>query len=321
MKILGTGSALPDHIVTNDDLSKIVETSDEWITSRTGIRQRRISGGETVSELASKAALAALEQAKVSAEELDLIMVATITPDGIMPNMACMVQDRIGAVNATCFDINAACSGFLFALNTANAYLTSGMYQKILLIGAETLSKLVNWEDRTTCVLFGDGAGAAVVAADEQRYVAVSGSDGAKGQVLTAAQLPLRNFTTEQGDIVTPEQFYMYMNGQEVFKFAVRTVPDSILKIVEKAQVTVDEIDWFLLHQANERIIASVAKRLDIPMEKMPMNMDRYGNTSAASIPLLLDEVLRKGMIKPGNKVILSGFGGGLTWGTVYMEF
>jgi 3-oxoacyl-[acyl-carrier-protein] synthase-3 len=321
MKILGTGSYLPKRVVTNDDLSKLVDTTDEWITSRTGIKERRLTEGETASQLAAGAAKKALESANVRPEEIDLILLATMTADKAMPNTACLVQKTIGAVNATCFDINAACSGFLFALNTANAYLVSGMYRKILVIGAETLSKVVNWDDRSTCVLFGDGAGAVVVEADEKKYVAVSGSDGVKGDVLSAGKIALQNFLTDtEEELLREEDYYMTMNGQEVFKFAVKTVPESIHQVTEKAGVAVESIDCFLLHQANVRIISSVAKRLGVDMEKMPVNLNSYGNTSAASIPILLDEVLRSGTIRAGSRVILSGFGGGLTWGTVYME-
>jgi 3-oxoacyl-[acyl-carrier-protein] synthase-3 len=321
MKILGTGSYLPKRVVTNDDLSKLVDTTDEWITSRTGIKERRLTEGETASQLAAGAAKKALESANVSPEEIDLILLATMTADQAMPNAACLVQKAIGAVNATCFDINAACSGFLFALNTANAYLVSGMYRKILVIGAETLSKVVNWDDRSTCVLFGDGAGAVVVEADEKKYVAVSGSDGVKGDVLNAGKIALQNFLTDtEEELLREEDYYMTMNGQEVFKFAVKTVPESIHQVTEKAGVAVESIDCFLLHQANVRIISSVAKRLGVDMEKMPVNLSSYGNTSAASIPILLDEVFRSGTICAGSRVILSGFGGGLTWGTVYME-
>lgn len=308
MKILGTGSAFPERVVTNHDLAKIVDTSDEWITSRTGIEKRRISTGEKTSELAGRAAEEALESAGVKPEEIDLILLATMSGEQIMPNLAAVVQQKIGAVNATCFDINAACSGFLYALNTANAYLMSHMYRKILVIGAETLSRLVDWEDRTTCVLFGDGAGAVVVTADEKKYVSVSGSDGEKGEVLTAGRME-------------EEQLSMIrMNGQEVFKFAVKTVPEAIHQLLDKAGVAIDEVDYFLLHQANVRIIASVAKRLEVAMDKMPVNLNRYGNTSAASIPILLDEVWKSGKVKEGQKIVLAGFGGGLTWGAAYLE-
>lgn len=322
MKILGTGSYLPKSIVTNDHLSEIVETTDEWIRSRTGIETRRITEGESTSDLAAGAACKALEDAGVSAEEIDLILVASMTADESMPNMACLVQKKIGAVHATCFDINAACSGFLFALNTANAYLCSGMYAKILVIGAETLSKVVDWTDRSTCVLFGDGAGAAVVTGDgEKRYIAVSGSDGAKGEVLTAGKMGLDNFLIQgEESIFRKEDYYMYMNGQEVFKFAVTKVPEAIRQVVEKAEVSLEEIDYFLLHQANVRIISSVAKRLGMDIDKMPVNLNHYGNTSAASIPILLDEVWHSKMLKPGSKIVISGFGGGLTWGAAYLE-
>ncbi len=322
MKILGTGSFLPEQVVTNDHLAGIVDTNDEWITSRTGIRERRISNGETVSQLAAEAARRALDDAGVQAEEIDMILLASMTTDASMPNGACMIQKEIGANNATCFDINAACTGFLFALNTANAYLETGMYEKILVIGAETLSKITDWSDRGTCVLFGDGAGAAVVTRDSsKRYIAVSGSDGAKGEVLRAGNIALNNFLiNKEEDIFNKEDYYMYMNGQEVFKFAVKTVPDAITKVLEKAQVSVEDVDCFVLHQANVRIISSVAKRLGVEMEKMPVSLDRYGNTSAASIPILLDEVNKNGTIKAGDKIVISGFGGGLTWGASYLE-
>lgn len=322
MKILGTGSFLPAQVVTNDHLAQIVDTNDEWITSRTGIKERRISNGETVSQLASEAARRAMEDAGVQPEEIDLILLATMTPDASMPNGACMVQKEIGAVNATCFDINAACTGFLFALNTANAYLTAGMYEKILVIGAETLSKITDWSDRSTCVLFGDGAGAVIVAADsEKKYVAVSGSEGHKGDVLRAGKLGMGNFLMEQEEeIFKKEDYYMYMNGQEVFKFAVKTVPEAIHRVLEKAEAAVEDIDCFVLHQANVRIISSVAKRLGVDMDKMPVSLDRYGNTSAASIPVLLDEIYKSGVLKPGMKLVMSGFGGGLTWGASYLE-
>ena len=322
MKLMRTGSFLPERIITNDDRSEIVDTNDEWISSRTGIKERRITEGMAVSDIASEAAKAALTDAGIAPEQLDLILLASMTGDAAMPNSACIVQKNIGAVNACCFDMNAACSGFLFALNTANAYLASGMYQNILVVGAETLSKVVNWSDRGTCVLFGDGAGAVVVTADDRKkYVAVSGSDGAKGEVLQAGKIALNNFIMDrEGELLDKEDFYMTMNGQAVFKFAVTKVPECIHQVLEKAQVSLEEIDCFLLHQANVRIIASVAKRLGVDIAKMPVNLDKYGNTSAASIPILLDEVKKAGKLPEGSKVIISGFGGGLTWGASYLE-
>lgn len=321
MEILGTGSYLPERVISNDDLSKIVETNDEWIVSRTGIKQRRISDGETTSQMAAKAALEALNDAGVKPEEVELILLATMTGDEAMPNTACKVQQVINAVNATCLDISAACTGFVFALNTANAYLSSGMYQNALVIGADTVSKVINWSDRGTCVLFGDGAGAAFVKANsEKAYVSMTGSDGAQGDVLQAGKISLSNLLMQGEVSVEPDDYYMTMNGQKVFQFAVRKVPEVVRQVVEKAGVSMDEIDYFLLHQANVRIIASVAKRLGVPVEKMPVNLDKYGNTSAASVAVLLNEVRREGKLKKGSKVVIAGFGGGLTWGASYIE-
>lgn len=321
MKILGSGHYAPHTIVTNDDLSKIVETNDEWISSRTGIRTRHISDGEEASDLAAKASLEAIKDAGLNVEDIDLILLATLTPDEMLPNCACTVQKKIGAVNATCFDINAACSGFLFALNTANAYLVSGMYKNVLVIGTETLSKVTDWSDRSTCVLFGDGAGAVVVTADDSKaFYSVSGSDGAKGTVLTGSATPFKNMliTTELEKEVS--NFYMHMDGQEVFKFAVTKVPECINQVLDKAGKSAEDIDMFILHQANIRIISSVAKRLKVDDDKFPVNLDSYGNTSAASIPILFDELRKSGKLDGINRVILSGFGGGLTWGATYIE-
>jgi len=318
MKILGTGSCLPKRIVTNDELSEIVDTNDEWISTRTGIRTRRISAGETASDLASKAALAALQDAGISPKEVDMILLATMTGNALMPNTACLVQKNIGAENAACVDVNAACSGFLYAMNLANACLVSGMYKNILVIGAETLSKIIDWADRSTCVLFGDGAGAAVVTGDlAKRYISETGADGKRGDALKAGETGVGNFIVRREEKLS---YYMAMNGQEVFKFAVKKVPECISSVLAKAGASLDEIDYFLLHQANVRIIASVAKRLGVDMEKMPVNLDRYGNTSAASIAILLDETRREGKLTKGKKIILAGFGGGLTWGAAYME-
>ncbi len=322
MKILGSGHFAPHTIVTNDDLSKIVDTNDEWISGRTGIKSRHISDSEETSDLAAKAALDAINDAGINAEDIDMILLATMTPDSMLPNCACMVGTKIGAVNATCFDINAACSGFLFALNTANAYLISGMYKNILVIGAETLSKIVDWSDRSTCVLFGDGAGAMVVTADDNKaYESVSGSDGSKGNVLTGAATPLRNMLTKSETSRNGnENFFMQMDGQDVFKFAVTKVPECINEVLSKIEKKVDDIDLFILHQANVRIISSVAKRLKVTEDKFPINLDRYGNTSAATIPILFDELRKDGKLDDVSRVIMSGFGGGLTWGATYIE-
>ncbi len=318
-RIIGTGRCLPDNIVSNDDLSKIVETNDEWISSRTGIRNRHISTGENTSQISVEAAKLAMEDAGVTPEEIDLIIVATLSPDYFTPHVSCMVQSEIGAVNAFCFDLNAACSGFLFALNTVHAYIQSGMIRTALVIGAEVLSKIVDWTDRGTCVLFGDGAGAAVVQASESAGVqhTVVGSEGAKGMVLTCPGRNLTNMCLKDDTGMG----YVAMDGQEVFKFAVKTVPKSITEVLEKANVSTDEVKYFILHQANERIISSVAKHLKVDTDKFPMNLQNTGNTSAASIPILLDEVNKKGMLQPGDKIVLAGFGGGLTWGCAYVEW
>ena len=287
VKILGTGSFLPEKSVSNDDLSKVMDTSDEWISSRTGIRSRHISIEDTTSTMAVKAAKKALENAGVSAEELDHIFVATLSGDHATPSTSCQVQKGIGAVNAVCMDINAACSGFVYGLNTAIAYARAGMGKKMMIIGVETLSKILDWSDRSTCVLFGDGAGCAIVEADDSREIYIdAGSD-----------------------------------GQEVFKFAVRMVPKSITKVLDQAGVDKEEVKYFVLHQANRRIIEAAARRLKQPIEKFPMNVDRCANTSSATVPILLDEMNQKGMLNRGDKIVLSGFGGGLTWGSVYLTW
>lgn len=317
-RIIGTGSCLPKTIVTNDDLSKIMDTSDEWISSRTGIRERHLVKEETTATLSITAAKRALENAGITAKELDMIIVGTVSGDHVTPSTACEVQAGIGAVNAVAFDINAACSGFLFSLHTAMAYMKSGLCKTALVIGAETLSKIMDWSDRSTCVLFGDGAGAAVVRTDEVGITAFDqGSDGTKGMVLACP-----NRTNNNPLIETDKTLgYTRMDGQEVYKFAVTAVPSSIQRVLEEARLTPDDIKYFLLHQANIRIIQSVAKRLKTDLDKFPISLDHCGNMSAASVPVLLDEVNRKGMLQKGDKLILSGFGGGLTWGTCLLEW
>lgn len=311
-RICGTGSALPKKVVTNDDLSKIMDTSDEWISSRTGIHSRHLAVEENLTGLATDAAKQALEEAGVKAEELDMILAATLSADKVCPTLSCEIQRELGAVNAVAFDINAACSGFMFALQTADAYIKCGQYKKILLVGGEILSKMMDWNDRSTCVLFGDGAGAAVVEADETYGVlgSVQGSDGARGEALLCENRRVNNPYVEN----SKELSYVYMNGQEVYKFAVKTVPMAIEEAVEKAGLTMEEIDLFVIHQANIRIIESVSKRLKVPMDKFPTNLQECGNISAGSVPILLDKVNREGMLKKGAKVVLAGFGAGLTW-------
>lgn len=317
-KIVGTGSCLPETIVTNHDLAKIMDTSDEWIVSRTGIKERRLAKTETTAQLSVNAAKRAMEQAGVLPEELDLIVVGTITGDYVTPSTACEIQAELGAENAVSFDVNAACSGFMFALHTAHAYISAGLAKTALVIGAETLSKIMDWTDRSTCVLFGDGAGAAVVKKAETGLLAFDqGSDGARGKVLSC-----QNRTNNNPLISTEKELrYVQMDGQEVYKFAVTTVPQSIQKVLNQAGIRAEEIDYFVLHQANIRIIQSVAKRLQVSVDKFPISLDHCGNISAASVPILLDEMNQKGMLKKGMKIVMSGFGGGLTWGTALCEW
>ena len=318
IRILGTGSYLPEKVVTNDELAQVMDTSDEWISSRTGIRSRHISIADTSTTMAVKAAKKALEDGGVKPEELDHIFVATLSGDHATPSTSCEVQKEIGAVNAVCMDLNAACSGFVYALNTAMAYAKAGMGRKMLLIGVETLSKIMDWSDRSTCVLFGDGAGSVVVEADPSRKIYIdAGSDGMKGDVLTCEERHLNNLLVKDDSPMQQVQ----MVGQEVFKFAVRIITKSVNKILDAAGVSKDEIKYYILHQANRRIIEAAARRLKEPIEKFPMNVDHCANTSSATIPILLDEVHRNGMLKAGDKIILSGFGGGLTWGSVYLEW
>ncbi|MCI7795743.1 MAG: ketoacyl-ACP synthase III [Lachnospiraceae bacterium] len=316
--IAGIGAYVPETIVTNDDLAKIVETSDEWITSRTGIRERRISTGEETSDLAAEAARRALAAAGVKAEDLDLIIMGTSSPDCNYPSGACEVQAKIGAVNAAAFDVSAACAGFIFAMNIVQGFFKSGIYQTALVIGAETLSKVTDWTDRSTCVLFGDGAGAAVLKNEKTGILdMLMGSDGTKGEALMCKSRTLGNFLTG----TKPEIGFMTMDGQEVFRFAVKRVPESIETLMKRNHMEKDDIRYYVLHQANERIVEAVARRLKEPMDKFPMTIAKYGNTSTASIPLLLNDMVEQGMLKDGDKIIMSGFGAGMTWGAVLLEW
>lgn len=316
--ILGTGKCLPKKIVTNDDLSQIVDTNDAWIRERTGIQTRHLATSETTETLSIEAAKQALEAAQIAPENLGLIIVATLTPDGSMPNTACKVQAAIGAKNAMCYEINAACSGFIYGLQTAHAFISSGILSYALIIGAETLSKIMDWKDRSTCVLFGDGAGAAVLGASEKGIICLDGgADGSKGSVLTCGNAPLCNPYIKH----PASNPYVEMDGQEVFKFAVRKIPAIVNNLLEKTDHTIDDLSCILLHQANQRIIQSAAKRLHADLDIFPMNLDKYGNTSAASVAILLDEVARSGKLSKGDLIALAGFGGGLTWAGLLLEW
>ena len=318
-KICGTGSWAPLKVWDNNDLARMVDTSDEWIRERTGVVQRHIAEeNEDTVTMASRAAQRALEDADIKAEEIDLIIVATISPTEVMPCLACRVQEKLGAEKATCFDLNGACTGSLLALNTAQAYLSQGIYQTALVIGAEKLSALTDWTDRGTCILFGDGAGAVVLKAEESgRYAQVTQSIGQKGGALT---LRSRNQIQYETDPKAKET-YIQMNGKEVFTFAVSKVPEAVKNLLSREKVPCEDIRYYLLHQANERIIRSAARRIGEDISKFPMNMDEYGNTSSASLLILLDEVKKSGKLQRGDKLILAGFGGGLTYGASLIEY
>ncbi len=320
--IKGTGSCLPKKVLTNFDLEKMVDTSDAWIRERTGMSERHIAENETVASLATEAAKKALEDAGRSASDVDLIIVATCTGEVMVPCTACKVQADIGADNAVAFDINSACSGFLFALQTASAYIASGMHKNALVIGSEVLSSIINWEDRSTCVLFGDGAGAVFVedCAEEGRGILsmVQGSSGSKGGVLYFRK---KEADPDKEDEYEGKDAFVHMNGAEVYKFAVRQVPECIEKALSDAGITASDVDLFVLHQANIRIIEAISKRLGAGMEHFPVNIHKTGNTSSASIPLLLDELNKEGKIKDGDTMVLSGFGGGLTYGACVLKW
>lgn len=321
-KVSGVGSCVPDKVLSNQDLEKMVDTSDEWITTRTGIKERRIaSPQETTSALALEAARRALQMAQVDPRELDLIVVATVTPDMFFPATACLLQRELGAPQAACFDLEAGCTGFVYALVVAEKYLIGGGGEKALVVGAETLSKIVDWEDRATCVLFGDGAGACVLEKTDRPGLIASylGSDGEGAHLLElpagGSRIPASRESVEK------RLHYIKMNGNEVFKFAVRIMEEASREVTKRAGVGLEEVALFVPHQANIRIIDSAARRLKIPQEKIFVNVHKYGNTSSASIPIALDEAYREGKIKEGDLVLLVGFGAGLTWGSALIRW
>ena len=320
--ITGTGSYLPEKVLTNVEMEKFVDTNDAWIKSRTGIEERRISDADTASsDLGIIAAKRALKSAGLAPEEVELIVVATISPDSIFPSTACIIQDKIGAINAAAFDLSAGCSGFVYALTVAAQFVQAGTYKNVLVIGAETLTKVLDWEDRNTCVLFGDGAGAAVVQPVEEGRGVISvdlGSDGSGAKLLHLPGGGSRCPATSES--VMARQHYMKMAGAEVFKFAVRIMGESSLRVIEKAGLNKEEIDYFIPHQANIRIINSAAKRLGLGMDKVYVNLHKYGNTSAASVGVALDEAIREGKVKKGDNVVLVGFGAGLTWAAMVLK-
>ncbi len=317
-RIMGTGSYLPRSIVTNKEMEKYVDTTDEWIVTRTGIKERHISqSDENTGDLAYEAAKRALCDAGITAEELSYILVATTTPHSLVPNTSCYVQAKLGAANASCLDLNAACTGYIYGLEVAEALLHLPDMGYILVIGAEVLTKITNFEDRATCVLFGDGAGAAVLSKGEGIKGIITGSDGTKAACLNTGTFGVSNILT--GD--QPFEHLVHMDGKEVYKFAVNILPEAMKAAVAKGNGNIHELDHIIPHQANIRIIEAASKRLDIPMEKFFINIEKTGNTSAASIAIALDEMNRKSMLKNGDKIALVGFGGGLTYGAAYIEW
>jgi 3-oxoacyl-[acyl-carrier-protein] synthase III len=319
-RIAGTGSYLPEKVLTNDDLAKFVDTSDEWIAARTGIRERHIAAeGETTSDLAYHAAVRALEAAGVDAKELDLIVVGTTTPDLIFPSTACLLQHKIGADGCPAFDVNAACSGFVYALTVADKFIRSGAAKTALVVGAETLTRMVDWSDRSTCVLFGDGAGAVVLKADTETGILSTHmhADGGKKELLWNPVGVSVGFKPGEDNAGVR----ILMSGNDVFKHAVRALDSVVEEALEINGLDRHEIDWLIPHQANLRIIEATAKRLDMPMDRVVVTVDRHGNTSSGSVPLALDEAVRSGKVQRGQLVLLEAFGGGFTWGSALLRY
>lgn len=323
VKIVGTGSYVPEKVLTNEDLEKMVDTSDEWITTRTGIKTRRIaSENEATSDMAYEAARKAIDEAGIKPEDIELIIVATITPDMFFPSTGCLVQQKLGAKNAVAFDLSAACSGYIFSYSVAAGYLTNGIYKNALIIGAEKLTSIVDWEDRGTCVLFGDGAGASVLVPSDNDSALLSfdiGSDGSYGDLLYIPGGGSRNPATEE--TVKKRMHYIKMNGNAVFKIAVNKMKETFINSMEKAGITSDDISLLIPHQANLRIIDALRRSLKLPEDKVFVNIDKYGNTSAASIAIALDEALKMGKIKRGDIIGFAAFGGGLTWGSAILRY
>ncbi|WP_404458766.1 beta-ketoacyl-ACP synthase III [Oceanobacillus kapialis] len=306
--VLGTGHYLPTKLVTNKDMEKFVDTTDEWIRTRTGIEERRFAEDDIdTSDMAFFAAQQALEEANVTADEIDLILTATVTPDTPFPSVSCMIQEKLGAKNAAAMDISAACSGFMYGMITAMQFIETNAYKKILVIGAEKLSKIINWEDRSTCVLLGDGAGAAVIGEVSEGKGILSfelGSNGAGGK-----------------ELYQNEQDLLVMNGREVYKFAVRQMPESTVNVIDKAGLQKEDVDYLIPHQANIRIMEAARERLGISEDRMAKTVKKYGNNSAASIPMALSEAVKNGKVKDDDVIVLVGFGGGLTWGAVALRW
>ena len=323
-KLVGVGYSVPDKVLTNFELENMVDTNDNWIKTRTGISERRITDHNmATSDLATKCALKAIETAGITPDEIELIIVATTSPDHFFPSTACIVQDNIKAVNAAAFDIAAACSGFIYSLAVADSFIKSGQYSCILTIGADTLTKFLNWEDRNTCVLFGDGAGAVIVKKTQNDNEGILSCElGVEGWGRNSLMIPGGGSRyPSTGNNGNGKCCYIEMNGKEVFKFAVNIIEQSIRSSLKKVKIKPGEVDWYILHQANSRIIESSAKRLDVPLEKFIINIHKYGNTSAASIPIALSEACSNNDIKFGDLVVFCGFGAGFTFGTIVVRW
>jgi len=322
VKIAGLGAYLPPLVVTNDKISEFVDTNDEWIIKMTGIKERRISDGEDTSDVAIKASQIALERAGINAEDIDLIIVATVSPDMFIPSVACIVQSKLKADKAACFDINVACSGFLYGLEIAKSMMKSMNYKNALVIGAEVLSKVMDWTDRGTCILFGDGGGAAVLKQDEDETKGIMKSylrsDGTKGDALT---IGAADFNTPFSKEEKISNRLIKMNGREVFKFATSAIVDAVYEILKDTDISLDEIKYIVPHQANYRIIKSAAQKLELDEEKFYLNLDKVGNTSSASVPIVLNEMYEKKLINEGDKFILVAFGGGLTYAATLVQW
>ncbi len=322
-RIVSIGSYLPERVLSNYDLEAMVDTSDEWITERTGIKERRIADdNQATSDLAFEAATIALKRADLDAGNIDMIIVATITGDMPFPSTACFLQNRLGASHAVGFDINATCSGFLYALYIADGFIRSGMHRRILVVGAEVLSKVTDWKDRTTCVLFGDGAGAVIVEATSEDRGILSMSINSDGSMWELINIPGGGSRNPSSlDTLKKEMHYIRMKGNETFKVAVRTLEDVALKTLADNGMDPSQLSLLIPHQANLRIIQATADRLGLPMEKVFVNLERYGNTSAASIPIALDEALTSGRVRDGDYILLEAFGGGLTWASALIKW
>ena len=318
-KLIATGACVPKTVISNQKLSELVDTSDEWISSRTGIRNRHFAQTENASDLAIGTARQILSRCQIAPEDIDLIIVATVSGDYTTPSVACLVQAAIGAKNALAFDISAACSGFIFGLSVADKYIRAGIYKNALIIGAELLSKYLNFNDRSTCVLFGDGSGGAmVVRSDEPGLLCEAlGSDGERGLSLTCGHVPT---SSPFNGLPRGTDPYVHMDGRVIFDFATRTVPKSVEEMLEKQGVGIEDIDLVVPHQANSRIVEIISRKLKIPMEKFYLNMHEYANTSSASIPIALNELVENGRITPGMTVLFCGFGAGLTWGNMLIR-